>query len=300
MKKIKQLFYLPLWFINARFFGKQKPLQTVLFISDLCNLTCRHCVIYNNEKPNIKTYAQIREELEYSYNLGSRYVDFEGGEPTLWKEGKNDFNSLVRLAKEIGFYSVTLTTNAYLPFQGSEADSIWVSLDGNRQYHDEIRGKNSFDRLIENIKTSGHPRVSVNMVVNNINYTSVEEVVQIAKDNPYIKSISINFHTPLPGSESLFLPMDKRKEVIDKVIRMKKSGYPIMNSVSGLRAMKDLNFPKACWVTNFIMSDKTRLAECQGKTLGVCDSCGFCMSGEMNSVFSFKLDTIFAGFKLRG
>jgi hypothetical protein len=72
-----------------------------------------------------------------------------------------------------------------------------------------------------------------------------------------------------------------------------------MNSVSGLRLMKTNNFLKQCWVSNFIMPDGTRLAECQGKAAGVCDRCGFCMAGEMRSVFTFKPDTLWAGMKLR-
>ena len=300
MTKFKQAFYLPMWFLNARFLGRKKPLQTVLFINDLCNLTCKHCNVYNKDNPTTKSYSQIREELEYSYKLGSRYVDLEGGEPTLWKEGDKNFNSLVALAKEIGFYSVTLTTNAYLPFPSSAADSIWVSLDGIGKYHDEIRGEGSFDRLVENIASSGHKAISVNMVVNNLNYHCVEETIQFAKDNPDINLISINFHTPYEGTEYLMLPMDKRKEIIDLVIKMKKKSYPIMNSVSGLKAMKDMNFKKECWITNFIMVDGTRYTECQGKTAGVCEECGFAMAGEMKAVFSLKPDTLFAGLKLRG
>ena len=72
-----------------------------------------------------------------------------------------------------------------------------------------------------------------------------------------------------------------------------------MNSVSGLRLMKGTDYVKRCWVTNFVMPDGRRLPECQGKVAGVCDRCGFSMSGEMNSVFSFKPDTIMAGLSLR-
>ena len=39
---IKQYFYLAQWFIRARFFGRRAPLQTVLFITDKCNLRCKH------------------------------------------------------------------------------------------------------------------------------------------------------------------------------------------------------------------------------------------------------------------
>ena len=293
------LFYLPFWFLKAKFFGVKKPLQTVIFISDKCNLTCRHCTVYKTENQNIKSYEKIQEELEYSYALGSRFVDFEGGEPTLWRDDDHDLNSLIRLAKKIGFFSTTITTNAQLPFTGSEADSIWVSLDGLGDFHDEIRGKGTFERLLENIATAQHPKMSINMVINSKNYTSVEETIEFAKETPHIQSIALNFHTPYAGTEYLFLEWEKRAEVIDLIIKKKKAGYPIMNSVSGLKRMKINDFKKQCWVTNFILPDGTRLSECQGKTAQICDRCGLAMAGEMHSVFSLKPDTVLAGMRVR-
>jgi len=293
------LFYLFWWFINGRFLGKKRPLQTVLFISDKCNLACKHCSIYQSHNPNIKSYKQIKEELEYSYYLGSRFVDFEGGEPTLWNNGNKDLNSLIRLAKAIGFYSTTVTTNAQIPFFELEADFIWVSLDGIGSFHDDIRGKGSFERLLKNISTANHHRLSVNMVINSQNYNSVEETITFVKNHPQIQSISLNFHTPYINTEHLFLDWDKRSEIIDLILHKKKEGYPIMNSVSGLKLMKHNNFKKQCWVSNFIMPDGTRLAECHGKRAGICNQCGLSMAGEMNAIFNLKPDTILAGMKLR-
>ena len=88
-----------------------------------------------------------------------------------------------------------------------------------------------------------------------------------------------------------------------------------MNSCSGLRKM----YPKyiashavgeLCWVTNFIYPNGER-----GLCVGIrpellnghvsyvptdtCKHCGFCMSGEMASVFHFCPDTLLAGFRLR-
>ncbi|MDR3252932.1 MAG: radical SAM protein [Tannerella sp.] len=297
---MKSLFYLPWWFFKARALGIRRPLQTVLFVSDLCNLTCRHCNVYRTTDPKIKTYSQIRDELEYSYRLGSRFVDFEGGEPTLWRDGEHDLNSLIRLSKTIGFYSATITTNAVRPFAGSEADSIWVSLDGIGPYHDDIRGQGVFDKLVQNIAAAQHPRISVNMVINSRNYPSVEETIDFAAANPHIRSISLNFHNPYSGSEALELDPDTRSAVIDLIIRKKRKDYPIMNSISGLKLMKDPSkFKKYCWISNFILSDGTRLPECSGSAAGICDRCGLSMSGEMNSVFTLRPDTIFAGMKLR-
>jgi MoaA/NifB/PqqE/SkfB family radical SAM enzyme len=294
-----RLFYLGAWFFRARFLGRRAPLQTVLFVNNKCNLTCRHCNIYSRHSPITKTFDTIKEELKYSYDLGSRFVDLEGGEPLLWREGTNDLNSVIDWAKELGFYSITVTTNAQLPFSQCRADSIWVSLDGLGHYHDRIRGQGAFDKLVKNIETCGHPRLSVNMVVNRLNYESVTETIEFATAHPKIKSISINFHTPFAGTEELFLDWDTRRQVIDNVIGLKKHGHPIMNSVSGLKLMKGTDYEKHCWVTNFIMADGQRLAQCQGHAARVCDRCGFCMAGEMNSVFRFKPDTLLAGLSLR-
>ncbi|MEG2574090.1 MAG: radical SAM protein, partial [Bacteroides sp.] len=83
---MNKLFYLPLWFFKAKFMGTRRPLQSVIFISDKCNLTCKHCNVYNLVNPHVKTTEQIKEELVYCYRLGSRFVDFEGGEPILWRD----------------------------------------------------------------------------------------------------------------------------------------------------------------------------------------------------------------------
>ena len=297
--KIKQLFYLPWWFAQARFFGRKRPLQTVLFISDRCNLQCKHCSVYQQENQHNMTYDEVRQHLEYSYKLGSRFVDFEGGEVMIWRDGERRINDLINLAKEIGFFSVTITTNAQLPFAGCNADSIWVSLDGIGPYHEAVRGKGTFTRLEKNIASCEHKHLSVNMVVNTLNYESVDETIEYARQNPAIEMISINFHTPFPETEYLMIDPKLRNEIIDRVIDYKKRGYPIMNSFSGLKKMKNMSFKKRCWVTNFVYPDGSH-GNCIGEGTAICNDCGFCMAGEMASVFNFCPDTIFAGLKLRG
>jgi MoaA/NifB/PqqE/SkfB family radical SAM enzyme len=296
---MKPFLYLPLWFFKARLLGKKIPLQSVIFISDKCNLKCKHCTIYAKGAPTAKTFAEIESDLEYCHRQGSRFVDLEGGEPTLWRDGSHDLNSIIHLAKKIGFYSVTVTTNAARPFAGLAADSIWVSMDGVGAAHDAIRGEGMFERLVRNIEDCGHPRLSVNMVVNALNHASVDEAIEFAKNHTNIESIAINLHTPFPGTEALELDETTRRQVLDKVIAYKKKGYPVMNSVAGLKLMQKRDFKKYCWMANFVMVDGQRLAECQGKEAGLCERCGFCMAGEMASVMEMKLETLAAGLKLR-
>lgn len=305
--KLTQLAYLPIWAYKSIILNRQLPLQTVLFVTDYCNLRCKHCFEDGHACKTQKSFALIREELEYAYGQGSRFLDLEGGEPTLWKEDGKDLNDVIRLAKQIGFFTVTVTTNAQLPFDWLEADLVWVSLDGYKEYHDRIRGEGAFAKLDENAKAflpersegKKRARLGANMAVNKLNKDSVSDVIKYIKHNPAFESIAINFHTPYPGTEELCLSLDERRRIIDQVIILKKSGYPIQNSISGLEIMKKKGFRKYCWISNFILTDGTRLKECPGSVLGICDDCGFCMAGEMHSIMHMKPDTFLSGMKLR-
>ena len=312
-KSLSHYVYLAQWFVRARFFGRKAPLQTVLFITDKCNLRCKHCSVYGSAGNKQRSFEDIVADMTYSYALGSRFIDLEGGEPTLWKEAKDErreakgeyytINDLIDAALEIGFFSITVTTNAQQDFSWIRPQSIWVSMDGVGEYHDRVRSEGTFARLEENVRKSGFKHICVNMVVNALNYESLDAAMEYAKNNPAIEQISINFHTPYPGTEYLMLPLEKKAEIIDKVIAYKKKGYPIMNSISGLKLMKrnalgEINLGKECFVTNFIYTDGSR-SLCLGYGTEQCKVCGFCMAGEMASVFHFKPDTILSGFKLR-
>ena len=326
-KTLSHYVYLAQWFLRARFLGRRAPLQTVLFITDKCNLRCKHCSVYGSAGYKQRRFEDIVADMQYSYEQGSRFIDLEGGEPTLWREAKGErreakgerrkakgerreakgeyytINDLIDKALEIGFFSVTVTTNAQQDFSWIRPQSIWVSMDGVGEYHDRIRGEGTFARLEENIQKSGFKHICVNMVVNALNYESLDAAMEYAKSNPAIEQISINFHTPYPGTEYLMLPLEKKAELIDKVLAYKKKGYPIMNSRSGLKLMKrnalgEIQLGKECFVTNFIYTDGSR-SLCLGYGTEQCRVCGFCMAGEMASVWGFKLDTILAGFKLR-
>ena len=300
---IKKLFYLGWWFVRARFFGRRAPLQTVLFITDKCNLRCKHCSVYGSAGYRQRKFDDILSDMRESYKAGSRFIDLEGGEPTLWREEGRTINDIIDAAMEMGFFSVTVTTNAQQDFSWIHPNSIWVSMDGVGEFHDRVRGEGAFARLEENVRKSGKKHLCVNMVVNTLNYESLDAAMEYVRGNDAIEQISVNFHTPYPGTEYLMLPEDKKIELIDKVLEYKRKGYPIMNSCSGLKRMKKnamgmMQLGRECFVTNFIYPDGSR-GLCLGYGTQQCRECGFCMAGEMSSVFHFCPDTLLAGFKLR-
>jgi hypothetical protein len=81
-KTLSHYVYLAQWFVRARFLGRKAPLQTVLFITDKCNLRCKHCSVYGSAGYKQRKFEDIVADMRYSYELGSRFIDLEGGEPT--------------------------------------------------------------------------------------------------------------------------------------------------------------------------------------------------------------------------
>ncbi|MGI5831297.1 MAG: radical SAM protein [Thermoguttaceae bacterium] len=300
-KKTAQRLYFLRWYASVRLLGRRRPLQSVLSVGNACNLRCRHCAVYPRKPEDTlkKSYETIREELEKCYRMGSRFVDFEGGEPFLWRDGEYTINDLFDLAKEIGFFSTTVTTNAQIPFDPCRSDLVWVSLDGVGKYHDLIRGPGAFDRLEKNVALSNHPYLNANMVVNKYNWEGVEETVRYIADHPKFHLLSVNFHNPFPGTEEMKLDWETRCKVIDLLVRLHKKGAPLMNTVGGLRRLKDMRFKKQCWISNFVFPDGTFHPQCGGDLIGLCEECGFGMATEMIGVWNLRLETIRAGLKVR-
>ena len=296
-----ELLYYAAWFFKSKVLGQRNPLQSVIFITDRCNLNCAHCnVVKTGSDCLSKPFEQIEAELEYCYELGSRIVDFEGGEPHLWSDGGRDLNSLIELAREIGYYSVTVTTNAQLPIT-AQSDLIWVSIDGMRTNHDKQRAEGSFDKALANIAECDHPNVNVNMTITSKNYQDFARVAKMVKHNPRLRRMSFSFYMPYENRD-LCVTSETRSQVIDTALRLKREGYDIMNSNAGLKLLRDPRsfVPKRqCWISNFILSDGTRHNECPGAAAKLCDECGFGMGAEMTLLWKLHPEMVKAGLSVR-
>jgi MoaA/NifB/PqqE/SkfB family radical SAM enzyme len=296
-----ELLYYATWFFKAKLFGQRNPLQSVIFITDRCNLNCRHCnVVRTGADCTTRSFDEVKADLEYCYSLGSRIVDFEGGEPHLWSDGEKDINSLVDLARDMGYYSITVTTNAQLPIT-AKSDLIWISIDGMRDAHDEQRGRGTFDRALENIAQCEHSNLNVNMTITAENYHDFEAVVQMVNENPHLRRMSFSFFMPYE-SRDLCVTAEIRNQIIDSALRLKKDGHLIMNSNAGLKLLRDprqFAGRRQCWISNFIYSDGTRLDECPGAMAGLCEECGFGMGAEMTLLMKLHPEMLKAGLMVR-
>lgn len=122
-----------------------------------CNLSCRHC--YINPEQHGRQTLDISTISAWLKCFADRHQNanliFLGGEPTLHP----DLSEAVRIAKKLGFVSVTIDTNGYLfhdilsKVSPSDLDYFSFSLDGaSPDTNDELRGKGCFDACVSGIR----------------------------------------------------------------------------------------------------------------------------------------------------
>lgn len=279
---MKKALYYPKWFVENRSDDKIKPLQSIVFITNRCNLECKNCEV--SRQPGTEGFYELKFQevidiFAKCYALGSRVLDIDGGEPLLWRDDAYTCNDLVRSAKEMGFVRVTIKTNGQRALE-SNADALWIGVDGIPKHHDLIRGKDTFARIMRNVSSSSFHNLNCNMVINKLNYKNYLDVIKWVQETPKLQNISFNFLSPQNGLRHLKLDRITRDSIIDELIELKKKKYPIFNSIAGLKRMKDDDFENYCWVNTTQQEDGTYVSECAGKKEGLCKDCGHSMKAE--------------------
>lgn len=292
----RELAYFARYGFETTILGRKKPIVAGIALTDVCNLACRHCVVANVGRGHYP-FDKIEGLLTHFYQAGARIVYLQGGEVMTWRDGARDVNHVIRRAKEIGFFKVAVVTNGTLGV-ASEADLMWVSLDGSRAVHDAIRGPGSFDRTLHNLEETRHPHVSVNMTINRLNADEVERVADLVKSLPKLRGISFNFHVPYAAVEDIFLPLDQRSKVIDRILALKREGYPILNSRAGLIALKENKWRRPLSAIQLVEND--RIYECcwGREQPGVCERCGYGVIAELSQILGGNISAAWQSLAL--
>ncbi|MBT6339995.1 MAG: radical SAM protein [Desulfobacula sp.] len=190
-----------------------------------CNLCCSHCYInkeqHGDNTLNIETiqnwlalFSNRSDLNKEDFNHASQTnIIFLGGEPTLHP----DLYLAVKAAKRLGFKSITIDTNGYLfnnileKISCDEIDFFSFSLDGaTRKTNDAIRGKGSYDKVIQGIKNACVKNFSSSIIytVSDINIHELELMPDL------VKTLGIkHFFIQVIGIRGESLKMDKKLQV---------------------------------------------------------------------------------------
>jgi len=242
------------------------------------------------------SFFEVKNSLRRLYDLGVRLVIVEGGEPFLWKDNGYDIRDVVCEAKKL-FFSVGVTTNGTFPLE-ADADIIWVSIDGLRKTHDLLRGE-SFDKIMTNIKKSTHPKIYAHITINKVNQEDMSEMVKFL--SPQVKGLTFQFHYPYTGeNDGLMLTFEERKVILDGLIKLKKDGFPLLNSYACLQALKNNKWRCYPWMIASVEPDGKLTQGCYIKGRGQisCQKCGFSAHTEISLAYSGVIESIKAGKKI--
>lgn len=288
--KISSFIYFASFGIKTILFRKRDPILGTVIVTDKCNLKCRHCSV-NNITAVVHPYEQIRREMQQLYDMGVRILFFCGGETFLWKDGPHTLRTLVADAKEMGFLIVNVVTNGTFPIDLPEADLILLSLDGDKNRHNAIRG-DTYDTIMENIKNATSDNICFYMAVNQINKDAIRDVCIAARDTKNVRAVSFNFHTPYPDTKELALSKKEKADCCKIISEMMKEGAPVFNLRSAFPYLINNSFPTPCH--QCIVIENGKISTC-GRCIeipGLCKECGYFFVAEYTLLFRGNLRII--------
>ncbi|MDO5103086.1 MAG: pyrroloquinoline quinone biosynthesis protein PqqE [Lautropia sp.] len=164
------------------------PLWLLAELTYRCPLHCAFCsnpVDYTRYRDELGTDHWIRV-FEEARALGAVQLGFSGGEPLL----RDDLETLVRAAHELGFYTNLITSGVGLTPKRAEAlrrvglDHVQLSFqDSSRALNDFLSSTRTFDlkqRVAKTIKSLGYPMV-LNCVMHRYNLPHVGRIIEMAE-----------------------------------------------------------------------------------------------------------------------
>lgn len=281
--KASSFFHFARFGVRTVLLRKQEPILGTIILTDKCNLHCRHCSV-NNITAVIYPYPQIKAEMRRLYEMGIRILFFCGGETFLWEDGGKTLRDLVIEAKQMGFLIVNVVTNGTFPLDLPEADLILLSLDGDRERHNAVRG-DTYDRIFENIRNAAADNICFYMAINQINKDAIRAVCTAARDTKNVRAVSFNFHTPYPDTEALALSAAEKEACCKEIAQMMKEGAPVFNLKSAFPYLIHNRFPTPC--RQCVVIENGRLSTC-GRCIdvpGLCERCGYFFVAEYTLLF---------------
>lgn len=255
------------------------PLTAEVKVTNRCNMKCKYCDVWKhqNEMQDL-SIEQLKAIFVSLRKLGVRIVTITGGEPLL----RADLEEIIGIARRHHLRAHVITKGALLTFDRavkiieSGANCIILSLDTlNPKIYKNLTGRSfkSAEKALESLLYGKEKYQNVDVALNYvINRYNIREIVHFVKKiteyskgkifinlQPYVR-VPYRTKDDLVPSKEMYSVLAKE---IEKVIEMKKQGFPITDSAAFL--MRIPNF--------LIFNELPRSLKCKTGYVGVyiCD-----------------------------
>ncbi len=222
--------------IRNKFAGR--PISVSFEITHYCTANCWHCnwggPVKGETRLGAEDYAAICRELRPAVS------HISGGEPL----ARTDVYEIVRAMANPGGLpwmilvsnAAALTVDKYWKLRAAGINQFSISLDFPDERHSEFRRIpglfEKMSRVIPAITGLGNEDLSLNVCITAWNYRDLPAMVELAKR--WNTKINFSVYTPLRISDERGMPrgekLEEVRESFQKVIDMKKAGYPVYTS----------------------------------------------------------------------
>lgn len=246
--------------LKSKFTARKMPFQINIHVTDACNLRCRYCYIdFQRPHPDMP-FSVLKRVIREARQLNTERISIEGGEPLL----RNDIGEIVDCIADLGI-ECNINTNGVLLLNRikdiKKVSMVSVSLDGEKEIHDRMRGSGSFDKAINAIKIAKEHGIKVNVlsVLNKANRNSVEFMIKLAKELGVTwvpNSLFFVGGRQINAEEAAryVIDDDEYKKLLNELAEKKFWGAPIAWSLETFQYAKD--WPQSYIQSNFFESDK--------------------------------------------
>ncbi|WP_214043999.1 radical SAM protein [Methanomethylovorans sp.] len=237
---------------------KKRPLVLSHAINSRCNMKCSFCEHWKQNGPEM-TLQEITQLLDEAKDFGIMIYNAWTAEPLLRK----DLPQILQHARGLGITTFLITNGLLLEKRAKELkdlDYLSISVDGIDHY-EEIRGVDFKTKILPGIieaKRYMKNPILMNCVLSGRNLDDIEELIRLAAE----LKVTIAFEPmyEFPGIadnvwENIGVrDIEKYHRTVDMIIKMKKEGYPIINSYKYMKMVRDMNTDFRCHAGELILN----------------------------------------------
>jgi len=237
---------LPVELFRVSILKHKRPFVVNFNITYRCPLKCNYCPVHKYNTKYLKeremTTEQIFSMIDELSGIGMKRLAIGGGEPLL----REDIGEIIRHAKKKNIIVYVISSGCFIPKRIKDlvdVDVLFVSLDGPEEINDRYRGKNSFKNTIKAIEAAKEHGINtvVNMTITKNSYDCIDFFEEKSKELGFHIAIEpLTYSEPTDKVDLNCPSSEEYQRIINKLIRKKLDGMPILNSISFLRYSKKM------------------------------------------------------------
>jgi len=224
--RLKDKISIGLMIAKAKLLRQRIPVIVGWALTYKCNKRCKYCLLPLNETDELNT-EQIKLLIDNFKKLGTKILFFTGGEVFLRK----DIIEIINYAKQkkiIVYVNSNGSRTRDFIDQLSSVDYLNISLEGDKQTHNAIRGPGSFEEVMESAQLAKKYKIKLEFTttLNKINLENIDYILELVLDLEAKVNFQILTENCLGSTEKNPLLPDNHKliEVIEQLCEYKKRG----------------------------------------------------------------------------